>query len=147
RVYRRRTTNSILNPFPTLPQVGKWEVKTLPLPITHATKPFSFADLHQQRLLDRHAPPSVLVNEENDIVHISDHPGRYLPFADGDPSRNLLKVVHPTLRLDLRATLFAARQQSSAQESPYVRTKTDGESPLISIIVEPITEPETANGF
>ena len=47
-------------------------------------------DLHQ-RLLEQYAPPSiVIVNEEYEIVHLSERAGRYLQFVGGEPSHNLL---------------------------------------------------------
>ena len=49
------------------------------------------------KLLERFAPPSVLVDREHDIVHLSANAGRFLQFAGGEPTRNLLRVVHPEL--------------------------------------------------
>ena len=40
----------------------------------------SFGELHF-KLIELHGPPSVLVNEEGDIVHLSEHAGRYLRMA------------------------------------------------------------------
>ena len=50
----------------------------------------SYADLHQ-RLLEQYAAPSVIVNEEHDILHLSERAGRYLQFSGGEPSHNLLQ--------------------------------------------------------
>jgi two-component system CheB/CheR fusion protein len=65
------------------------------------------ADLHQ-RLLEQFAPPSVVVTEDNTIVHISEHGGRYLRIGGGEPSRDLLALVRPELRPDLRTALYQA---------------------------------------
>ena len=61
-------------------------------------------DLHQ-RMLEQYAPPSLIVNEEYEIVHISDGAGRYLQVAGGELSQNLLKLIRPELRLELRSAL------------------------------------------
>lgn len=58
------------------------------------------------RLLDRLAPPSVLVDAEYDMLHLSPRAGRFLQFSGGEPSRNLLRAVHPTLRIELRGALY-----------------------------------------
>ena len=86
----------------------------------------SYADLHQ-RLLEEYAPPSVIVNEEHDIVHLSERAGRYLQFAGGEPSHNLLRAVRPELRLELRSALYQAAQQQSARRGPrpQLRSTTD----------------------
>jgi|GEM_PF-400543 len=70
----------------------------------------SFSDLHL-KLLERFAPPSILVNEEYDILHFSENAGRFLLHTGGYVSSNLLKAVHPSLRLELSAALFSATQK------------------------------------
>lgn len=64
-------------------------------------------ELHY-RLIERFSPPSILVNSLHDIVHISESAGRFLQFSGGEPTRNLLRIVHPMLRVELRAALYAA---------------------------------------
>jgi signal transduction histidine kinase len=88
-----------------------------------------------------------LVNEEHDIVHISGQAGRFLRFTDDEPSRNLLKAVHPMLRLELRAALFAAMQKGGQVESRRIRAWIEGQPRLVNLTVEPLTEPEAAHGF
>jgi two-component system, chemotaxis family, CheB/CheR fusion protein len=138
RIYRRQATNSLTHSFPKLPQAGKWEIKPLVTPVASAAKPFSFAGLHQQILIERHLPPSVLINEDYEILHISGDAGRYLRFVDGEPSRDLLRVVHPSLRFDLRAALFAAKQSGNLRQSNYIRIGVDGNTKLINLAIEPI---------
>lgn len=65
------------------------------------------AELHY-RLIERVSPPSILVNSAHDIVHLSETAGRFLQFHGGEPTRNLLRMVHPMLRVELRAALYAA---------------------------------------
>src|SRR6516225_8127013 len=52
----------------------------------------SWGEVHL-RLLERLAPPSILVDNEYDVVHISPTAGRFLQFSGGEPSRNLLRAV------------------------------------------------------
>jgi two-component system, chemotaxis family, CheB/CheR fusion protein len=68
-----------------------------------------YGELHLSAL-EQFAPPSILVNAGYDIMHLSEHAGRFLQFA-GEISRNLLDVVHPTLRAELRTALFRAGHQ------------------------------------
>ncbi|HEX3596391.1 MAG TPA: chemotaxis protein CheB, partial [Polyangiaceae bacterium] len=63
------------------------------------------AELHF-KLVERYAPPSVLVNAEHEVVHLSEHAGEFLKFSGGEPTMNLLRVVDPALRVGLRAALF-----------------------------------------
>ena len=69
--------------------------------------------LLHQNVVEQLAPPSVLINEDYDIVHLSEHARRFLRFTGGEPTRNLLKVAHPGIRLDLQALLLAAKTRTS----------------------------------
>lgn len=75
-----------------------------------------FSDLHQQ-LLERYAPPSILVNEEYEIVHLSTTVGRYLHVSGGEPTNNLLKLIRQELRLELRTALYQSVQRQVNVES------------------------------
>nr|WP_240655974.1 chemotaxis protein CheB [Paraburkholderia phosphatilytica] len=55
---------------------------------------FSFSALHQ-RVLEEYAPPSVIVDRNSTIVHLSDTAGRFLRHAGGEPSTNMMAVVLP----------------------------------------------------
>jgi two-component system CheB/CheR fusion protein len=70
------------------------------------------ADLHM-RLLESYAAPSILITEEHYVLHVSESAARFLQISPGEPSRDLLKLVIPELRIDLRAALHQAGQERS----------------------------------
>ena len=85
---------------------------TQPWPVSSATSPAksrSWAELHF-RFLERFAPPSAIVDENYDVIHLSENAGRYLQLGGGTPTLNLLRIVHPMLRTELRAALFRAKR-------------------------------------
>jgi two-component system CheB/CheR fusion protein len=47
----------------------------------------TFATLHQQAI-ERYPPPSVLVDRNAEILHMSDDVGRFLRYVGGEPSHN-----------------------------------------------------------
>ena len=55
----------------------------------------SYGDLHG-RILEQFAPPSIIVNEHYDIVHISGRAGRFLQIESGDLTKNLLNLFNRT---------------------------------------------------
>ena len=64
---------------------------SMPAPVGRAGKPLegrgtSWGELHF-KLLESLAPPSILVDAEHDIVHLSASAGRFLQFSGGEPSR------------------------------------------------------------
>jgi two-component system CheB/CheR fusion protein len=107
----------------------------------------AYLDLHR-RLLEAYAPPSVLVNSEFDIVHLSDSAGRYLQLPGGEPSHNLLSVARPELRLDLHAALLHAAQHTTNVEVPPVRMEVGGRAQTVKAVIRPVSGgQDTARGF
>jgi two-component system CheB/CheR fusion protein len=84
-----------------------------------------WATLHY-RLLERIAPPSIIVDAEHEIVHLSESAGRFLQIAGGEPVKNLLRLVDPALRIELRAALFQAEQSGEPAQFGPVSLEIDG---------------------
>lgn len=99
----------------------------------------SWGELHL-KLLEQLAPPSILLDREYDIVHLSASAGRFLQYGGGEPSRNLLHAVHPGLRIELRAALYQAGQSKTAAEVRSLQLDLGGESLSIAMRVAPFNE-------
>jgi two-component system CheB/CheR fusion protein len=108
---------------------------------------FAPLDLHQ-RMLEEYAPPSLVVDEQYNIVHLSERVGRYLQFGAGDASLNLLQVVRTELRLDLRTALFQAAQKRATVAARAVGFNTGDRPETINIVVRPtLQDGDPARGF
>ncbi len=70
---------------------------------------FSFAEIHLHKAAEL-APPSILLNADADIVHVSERAARFLRPGGGEPTRELAALVLPPLQPALRAALFQARR-------------------------------------
>jgi PAS domain S-box-containing protein len=104
-------------------------------------------DLHL-RLLEQYAPPSIVINEEYEIVHVSDRAANYLQFTGGELSQNLLRLVRQELRLELRSALYQAMQQKTAVEAKGLRVKLEDRVETINMHVKPVLrEDDIARGF
>jgi two-component system CheB/CheR fusion protein len=107
----------------------------------------SYQEMHQ-RLLEQYAAPSVVINQDYDILHLSERSGRYLQFAGGEPSQNLLKVVRPELRLELHGALYHAAQVHGIAEAVAGPVNLDGEVVLVKMTVSPVfSELDPARGM
>jgi two-component system, chemotaxis family, CheB/CheR fusion protein len=139
-------------PLP-VPEVT-FKPRTLPPPEKERTpeekralERLSYGDLHQ-RLLEEYGPPSVVVNEEYDILHLSDRAGRYMQVSGGDPSYNLLSLVRPELRLELRTALYQAVHDRKAIEVPGLKVSTPDGPRAVDILVRPVLrEEDVSRGF
>jgi len=148
----RQAMAKIPYPVPDVPKPMRYVEPEIPAITTQEQENrllehISFSDLHQQ-MLEQYAPTSIVVNENYDIMHLSEHAGRFLQIAGGEPSKNLLHLIRPELRLELRAALFQAVQRRANVAADDVKMQTDGQVEIISIQVRPVLRPEdTARGF
>ena len=89
--------------------------------------PASLAAL-RQRVFERYAPPNVTVDRDGAVLHMSDHAGRFLQYVSGEPSRNLLTLVNPELRAELRTALHRVLRDGDSVVARRVRFSR-GETP------------------
>jgi two-component system CheB/CheR fusion protein len=104
------------------------------------------ADVHQ-RILEHYAPPSVIVDRDYTLVHMSERVGRFLQHAGGPPTHNLLSQVLPELRRDLRTALFQAVHSGKSVEARRVRLERDGKVSYVNMVARPFRDPEALSDF
>ena len=92
------------------------------------------------RLIERYSPPSLVVDAEFELMHLSQRAGRYLRFGGGEPSRNLLRIAHPMLRIELRAALTRVAQTGKPTEVLNLPIDLDGQALLVDLSVAPADE-------
>ncbi|WP_336829260.1 CheR family methyltransferase [Sphingobacterium multivorum] len=128
-------------------QFSKADLLQKPEERENRTRRRSFGELHQ-KMLEQYAPPSVVVNEEYDIVHMSERAGKYFEFTGGEPTQNLLKLVVPQIRLELRAALYQSVQNKTAIEARNIRFSMSGQAQSLDIQIRPVFEEgDSAKGF
>jgi two-component system, chemotaxis family, CheB/CheR fusion protein len=102
-----------------------------------------FGELHL-KLLEQYAPPSIVVNEEHEILHLSAKAGRFLRFTAGEPSMNLLQVIVPELQIELRTALFRASQPEETNILGAPQTvRVEGENKAIVLQVRRIASDQS----
>lgn len=106
----------------------------------------TFGELHLQ-LLEEYAPPSVLINEDYDIVHLSPSAGRFLQWSGGEVSINLLKVAPSGLRLELQTALFQALQSGQRVEVPQLSAPYEGQMRSMRLVVRPLHREGAGQNF
>ncbi|HEY2561565.1 MAG TPA: chemotaxis protein CheB [Caldimonas sp.] len=95
-------------PAGSMPGIGRGAAFFTARPSAEALGVSSWRELHL-KLIERFAPASVVVTSEYEIVHLSERFGRYLRYAGGEPTTNLLLAVDPALTVDLRTALLRAK--------------------------------------
>lgn len=137
RIFRARAGGSVNRRAPTLPRGGfTLSSLTAPPPLMQAPRKVSYGDIHQ-RAMAHQMPPSMIVDTNGDILHMNETAGRFLRYVTGEMSRNVLVLVIPQLRLELRTALFQAQQSGNATLSRKIRVQ-DGDDDLqVSIMARP----------
>jgi two-component system, chemotaxis family, CheB/CheR fusion protein len=95
------------------------------------------ADLHQ-RLLERYAPPSIVVTDEHNVVHLSERANRFLQVAPGEPTRDLLRMLRPELRPDVRTALQAAAREHRTVEVKDIEVLLETGPTRVDLAVHPV---------
>jgi two-component system CheB/CheR fusion protein len=104
------------------------------------------AEVHR-RALAQFAPPSVIVDTDHNIVHMSGHAARYMRMVGGEPSRDILTLVLPELRIDLRSALYQVQHTGAAVEGRQVSMARAGHQCVVSMSVRPFHDDEAAQDF
>jgi two-component system CheB/CheR fusion protein len=99
----------------------------------------AFRHAVEAQVLERHAPPHIVVNGDGDVVYYSARIGRYLEPAPGSPTRHMMAMARKSLRLDLRTAFQEAVQSGRIVTRQNLPVEADdGSVQLITLSVDPI---------
>jgi two-component system CheB/CheR fusion protein len=107
------------------------------MPVGRAVSPtaaLNEATLHR-RAIERIAPPSVLVDETHRLVHLSENAGRYILPAGGPLSGDVVDLVRPELRFELRSALHRAFEQGEPSLSLPILVGFNGAPHRVHLLV------------
>lgn len=97
-------------------------------------RPVSHGPLHQ-RMVEKYALPSLLINPDYKVVHLSEHAGRYLNAPGGEFTTNILRIIREELRIELRTALFTAKDKKEVVRSKPVPMQIEGRSCWVILCV------------
>lgn len=142
RIYRSIATAGRTSlPIPT----GPSQMPVRRKPSRGAVPASSVGDalLHRQ-MLEKIAPPSILVDDTYRAVHLSETVGRYLQPAGGPASVDVTDLVRPELRFDLRAALHRAFEQGESSLSIGIPVQFNGDPHRVYLQIRPVVHEEPA---
>jgi two-component system, chemotaxis family, CheB/CheR fusion protein len=135
RIFRRRPVIGAEARIPVFPLTRTRHANAIEKVEAHRS--ISPGALHE-RLAERYAPPSLLVDADDSILHLSERAGRFLAHPGGEPTVSVLKMVRKELRTALRAALRDARQKGGpGVESKPIPMSLDGEPGTVVLHVRP----------
>jgi len=97
-----------------------------------------YLGLAQRALLDRYAPPSVVVDADHQVLIYQGDTSRYLTQPGGEPTRDLLSLVPAGLRPPLRHAIREAIEEKALAVSKSGFIKEFGTRRPVTVTVRPI---------
>ena len=104
-------------------------------PDRRAPMPASFAELHR-KLIDQVVLPSVLIDSEHNILHLSENVGKFLLPGSGVPSVNLLDNAQSELRAELRTAIYQAKNSRKPIKTQAVPIRRGDSRILVEMTVQ-----------
>lgn len=136
RIYRRVGRRGDRMPISLLRSLGR-----LPRGVADARIELSRKRLSafmQTQLLERFAPPAVLVDRNGEILNLHGPTSRYLDLPQGDPLMELTSMVKEGLRLKLRSAVRQVVKTNEAVTVSDARVKRGRRFHPVSFTVRPI---------
>ncbi len=141
RIYRRRNVPTRELRLPILSHYAARPASEDERGPSRQKYPGSFGTMHE-RIVERYAPPSLMVNEQNEMVHYSAHAGRYLQLSGGEPTNNVFRLVRDELSIELRTALHTAHETGSSARSRPVAIRIGQEVRTVVVRAIPAEDPE-----
>lgn len=116
---------SIRNNFPTAETI---HTKNLPV------------QTGQEALFDAYAPPSILITDNGDILHIYGDITPFTQIKQGKPDFNLFSIVHSSLRTELRAIVQKVARNKTLTYTHPAPIPIDSEEKIFRICVRNIKD-------
>ena len=88
-------------------------------------------------LLQRYGPPSLVVNDDGEVIEFRGDLQPYLAPASGPPSFNLARLLHHDLLMDVRTALFKARHHGTPVRRERLTLMRGSDARLVNIEVIP----------
>ena len=136
-IYRKR---NIAAQHPRILPTGHMRAMTQPRGHELSDSPTPYGGLHQQ-LVEQYAPPSMLLDPNYRVVHLSEHAGRYLVHPGGELTSSAVKLVREEIRMELHRALHTVRQANKAVRTRPIGLTIDGQQRYVVLDVRTAHEP------
>jgi two-component system CheB/CheR fusion protein len=86
--------------------------------------------------LEELAPPSLIIDERWNVLHLSSTVARFLQQSGGLPAQRITDLVRAELRDELHTLLHQATDKPEAQSSPFIAVKFNGTPHRVAMVVQ-----------
>jgi two-component system CheB/CheR fusion protein len=130
------------NLFYQLPPIERQAVFTESSQNFAGKKKTATPNVSEKILLEQYAPPSVIIDKNNDAIYFSGNTGQFLEPPNGFPRFNILDMAKKGLRSFLENSLKKARKNNIETRISGVDIMVNDQFYCINLIVKPLTNKE-----
>jgi len=143
KIYRKRRDIRLSTDLATIPHTGTAHVpKAAPAAPSLTRNRMDAALLGAyDALLAKYVPPSLLVNEGHELLHVFGDARCFLSHRSGRPTLSVLELVDSRLKPALGAALHRVFKERKTVRFPGLELLRDGELEEVQLIAEPILHP------
>ena len=91
-----------------------------------------------EELTERYAPPSLVVNDEDSVVHFQGNLKPYLNFPKGSADMYLFDLLDASVRAELRALVYRCRRDIQSVEGASWTVEIGGKSHVVTPRISPL---------
>lgn len=102
----------------------------------------TLSDVVQQMLIEDYAPPSLLINENGDILYVSGRTGKFLEPSSGKAAMNVYSMAREGLKYEVGTAIRRAVAQKTAVTMSGLKVRTNGGFQPLNLTVKPVSRPE-----
>jgi two-component system CheB/CheR fusion protein len=148
RIYRRKpggrwSTRSEIPFQPPARSPMAWSPPRGGRPANMAVGEWEFAGDARQLLLDRFAPPAMILDDEFRLLRTHGNVAPYLELPSGEASLDAVRLARPSLSAALGSALQDARGRGAPSRKAAVPLRSNGKGRQIDLEVTPIGRPQT----
>ncbi len=115
------------------------------LPVRQSTE-LKTVDMMRWALLRAYTPPSVVTDEEGNVLYVHGDTGKFLRPAQGQMSISVIDMAREGLDLDLRTAIFTAKSQKKIVQVKNLQVRTNGGFEPVDLEVRPIISSDPLQG-
>src|SRR5579864_2126204 len=139
RIYRRTGSGHFAD-IPSFPAFAlrspEETARLLEVPSLAGSRPSATLML-QRALLERYGPPTVVVDRTDQIMYFHGATDAFLQHPAGEPTRDLLLLVRPALRMAVRSALRTAMRENQSSQAQADMGE-PGSSRTVEVTAEPV---------
>jgi two-component system, chemotaxis family, CheB/CheR fusion protein len=108
-----------------MPHVAEEPPKRIPPGVLH------------HRLVEQYVPPSVLISDDFQVLHLSEHAGRFMSLVGGELTSDFFHLVRPELKSTVRRAVRQAAETGAPVEVKSIPLPVDGRACEVHLTVRP----------